>query len=114
MSTPEHVVLQTPVMNPSILALGHMIPNFGRGGSVREFLDVLKQVSEMGSWTDESFLCMCKLKMNGMARDFVWHDTRAKAAATFRNLMKLLFARFDTEPMTVLVQRFMPARQLES
>lgn len=57
---------------------------------------------------------MCKLKMTGSLKDFVWHDAKTNAASTFGNLKKVLIERFHREPMTVRVEKFNSAKQLES
>lgn len=64
----------------------------------------------MASRTDENTLCVCKLMTTGMAKDFVWHDGKAKAAAIFKSLKDSLIERFETEPARMRVQRFMSAR----
>lgn len=114
MANDNQAGLGMPSLNPSILALGNLVPNFGGEGSVREFLNQLEQVAMMGSWSDANTVCLCKLKMTGIARDFVWHDEKAKGATSFDDLKAILVKRFDTEPQTVRIQRFMCARQLQS
>ncbi|KAG0417619.1 hypothetical protein HPB47_005469 [Ixodes persulcatus] len=52
--------------------------------------------------------------MSGVAKEFVWNDARARSAKTFAELRLILLGRFDTEPQTVRMQRFMSARQLPS
>lgn len=96
-----------PSMNPSILALGNLVPNFGSEGSVIEFLNQLEQVAMMGSCSDANTVCLCKLKMTRIARDIVWHDEKAKGATSFGDLKKILVKTFDTELQTVRIQRFM-------
>lgn len=101
-------------MAPSLLALSNLIPSFGGDGSVKEFLTVVEQVATMGLWNDATTLCLCKCKMLGAAKEFVWNDAKARSAKTFTELKQVLLSRFDTEPLTIRVQRFMGARQLPS
>lgn len=110
----ENAKESASAMAPGILALSNLIPSFGGDGSVKEFVTIVEQIAAMGLWIDATTLCLCKCKMMGAAREFVWNDAKAKSAKTFAELKKVLLDRFDTEPQTVRVQRFMGARQLPS
>lgn len=76
-----------------------------------DFLNMLEQVAKMGVWSDEHMICMSKCKMTGFAREFIWNDEKARAAKTFEELKAVLIERFDTEPYSVRIQKFMGASQ---
>lgn len=114
MSVSDSSKASASTMGSSILALGSLIPILGGEGSIREFLTMVEQVANMGAWSDDNTMCLCKCKMSGVAKEFVWNDARARSAKTFAELRLILLGRFDTEPQTVRMQRFMGARQLPS
>lgn len=97
-----------------MLALSSLIPSFDGSGSVKEFVTIVEQLAVIGAWPNEHTVCLCKCKMTGAAREFVWNDAKAKEATTFSELKEVLLRRFDTEPLTVRTQRFMSARQAPS
>lgn len=98
----------------SILALSNFIPKFsgdGEGAKIRNVLEMIDQVSQMGGWSEKELVCMTKFKMVGVAQEFVWHDETAKGADTFAKLKQALLKRFDTESHSSKLQNFMSVKQ---
>lgn len=97
-----------------VLALGSMVPSFsgeGSGPTVADFLQVLSQVAQMGGWSDEQQIGIAKCKMIGRAYNFAWHDEEMRAVKKYPEFRDLMLRRFDNEPESLRLEKFMAAKQ---
>uniref|UniRef100_A0A6B0V7F9 CCHC-type domain-containing protein n=1 Tax=Ixodes ricinus TaxID=34613 RepID=A0A6B0V7F9_IXORI len=86
-----------------VLALGAMVPSLtgdGAGPTPSEFLEVMGQVSQMG-----------KCKMVGKAYSFAWRNELMKAVKTYAAFKELVLKRYDNEPDSVKLEKYLTARQ---
>lgn len=108
---------QGSAIGAGVLALGSMLPTFtgdGSGVSIKEFFAIVEQLGKMGGWQDNQMIGMARCKMMGNAHNFAWLDEDALAADSFEDFKSMAINRFDTEPKSSKLERFLSARQAKS
>lgn len=114
MSLPQPQSSHDGTLGASALMLGGMIPTVtgdDTGPKIRDFLQILEQVANMGGWQEKQMIGMARCKMVAAAQDFAWRDEEVASAATYKSFKALALKRFDNEPASIKVQKFLNARQ---
>ncbi|KAH6933558.1 hypothetical protein HPB50_016281 [Hyalomma asiaticum] len=91
-----------------------MVPTFtgdGAGTDIHVFFKVLEQAGRLGGWQDSHLICIARCKMTGSAHAFAWQDVDVACATTYRGFKDLALRRFDSEPISAKLERFINARQ---
>ncbi|XP_023214574.1 uncharacterized protein LOC111617525 [Centruroides sculpturatus] len=76
------------------------------GPRVTDFFDSLTDVTKVAAWSKAQMLAVAKLKLTGIAREFVRKDRRIKEVEEFDEFKRLMIERFDREPFTFRLNRF--------
>ncbi|XP_077497877.1 uncharacterized protein LOC144108539 [Amblyomma americanum] len=114
MSLPQSQNAHDGTLGASALMLGGMIPTFtgdDTGPKIRDFLQILEQVANLGGWQEKQTIGMARCKMVAAAQDFAWRDEEVASAATYKSFKALALKRFDNEPASTKVEKFLNARQ---
>lgn len=78
--------------------------------SVRDFLDSVENVAELGTWTDEQKVRVARCRMNGIAAKFARSEL-IKAIKTFQAFRVALEKRFDYLHPTTQLRNFTMSNQ---
>ncbi|KAH6940108.1 hypothetical protein HPB50_024765 [Hyalomma asiaticum] len=91
-----------------------MVPMFtgdATGIDIEVFFKILEEAGRLGGWQDSHLICITRCKMTGSAHAFAWQDVGVACATEYQDFKNLALRRFDTEPASAKLQRFISARQ---